>query len=70
MPPAGGRSTPPFSFPRKKTGGVTVQKKGVRLAVSGSNKPFASGMRLPERGVAALKLLYDLVCFYYPLPLC
>jgi len=29
MPPAGGRSTPPFSFPRKKTGGVTVQKKGV-----------------------------------------
>ena len=44
---------PPFSFPRKKTGGVTVQKKGVRLAVSGLNKPFASGMRLPARGVAA-----------------
>ena len=44
---------PPFSFPRKKTGGVTVQKKGVRLAVSGLNKPFASGMQLPARGVAA-----------------
>ena len=44
---------PPFSFPRKKTGGVTVQKKGVRLAVSGLNKPFASGMRMPARGVAA-----------------
>ena len=46
---------PPFSFPRKKTGGVTVQKKGVRLAVSGLNKPFASGMqiRLPARGFAA-----------------
>ena len=44
---------PPFSFPRKKTGGVTVQKKGVRLTVSGLNKPFASGMRLPARGVAA-----------------
>ena len=44
---------PPFSFPRKKTGGVTVQKKGVRLAVSGLNKPFASGMQLPARDVAA-----------------
>jgi len=29
MLPAGGKTTPPFSFPRKKTGGVTVQKKGV-----------------------------------------
>ena len=44
---------PPFSFPRKKTGGVTVQKKGVRLAVSGLNKPFASGMQMPARGFAA-----------------
>ena len=56
MPPAGGRSTPPFSFPRKKTGGVTVQKKGVRLAVSGLNKPFASGMRMPARGDAAFSI--------------
>ena len=45
---------PPFSFPRKKTGGVTVQKKGVRLAVSGLNKPFASGMGMPARGIAAV----------------
>ena len=47
---------PPFSFPRKKTGGVTVQKKGVRLAVSGLNKPFASGMRMPARGGAAFSV--------------
>ena len=47
---------PPFSFPRKKTGGVTVQKKGVRLAVSGLNKPFASGMRMPARGDAAFSI--------------
>ena len=47
---------PPFSFPRKKTGGVTVQKKGVRLAVSGLNKPFASGMQLPARGDAAFNI--------------
>ena len=47
---------PPFSFPRKKTGGVTVQKKGVRLAVSGLNKPFASGMRMPARGKAAFSI--------------
>ena len=46
----------PFSFPRKKTGGVTVQKKGVRLAVSGLNKPFASGMRMPARGGAAFSI--------------
>ena len=51
---------PPFSFPRKKTGGVTVQKKGVRLAVSGLNKPFASGMRMPASGFAALALQDDL----------
>ena len=45
--------TPPFSFPRKKTGGVTVQKKGVRLAVSGLNGLYASGMEMSARGVAA-----------------
>jgi hypothetical protein len=61
---------PPFSFPRKKTGGVTVQKKGVCLAVSGSNDLYASGMKMIARGVAALALLDDLAYFYYPLPLC
>ena len=50
------RAPPPFSFPRKKTGGVTVQKKGVRLAVSGLNKPFASGMGMPARGKAAFSI--------------
>ena len=58
---------PPFSFPRKKTGGVTVQKKGVGLAVSGSNDLYASGMKMIARGVAALALLDDLAYFYYPL---
>jgi len=27
-------------------------------------------MQLPARGFAALALLYDLTCSYYPLPLC
>jgi len=40
------------------------------LAASGLNGLYASGMEMSARGVAALKLLYDLVCFYYPLPLC
>ena len=48
------RPHPPFSFPRKKTGGVTVQKKGVRLAVSGLNGLYASGMEMSARGVAEL----------------
>ena len=56
VPLRGTKPHPPFSFPRKKTGGVTVQKKGVRLAVSGLNKPFASGMRMPARGDAAFSI--------------
>ena len=32
MPPAGGETTPPIFFPEKKTGGVTVQKKGTYIA--------------------------------------
>ena len=34
------------------------------MAVSGLNDFYASGMEMPERGKAALELLYDL-----PLPL-
>ena len=56
VPLRGTKPHPPFSFPRKKTGGVTVQKKGVRLAVSGLNKPFASGMGMPARGKAAFSI--------------
>ena len=54
------REYPPLNPPRER----------FRLAVSGLNNLYAFGMQLPARGVAALKLLYDLVCFYYPLPLC
>ena len=39
-------------------------------AASGLDDFYASGMKMPARGVAALALLYDLSCFYYPLPLC
>ena len=39
------------------------------MAVSGLNDLGTSGMRMPARGGAALELLYDLVYFYYPLPL-
>ena len=36
---------PPFSFPRKKTGGVTVQKKGVCIA----SEQLEELRRLPNR---------------------
>ena len=39
------------------------------MAVLGLNDLGTSGMRIPARGGAALELLYDLVYFYYPLPL-
>ena len=39
----------PFSFRGKKTGGVTVQKKGVRLAASILNDFYASGMIVPAK---------------------
>ena len=37
------------------------------MAVSGLNDLYASGMGMSARGVAALALLYDLTCSYYPL---
>ena len=37
-------STPPFSFPRKKMGGVTVQKKGVCIVCLPLNSLFACGL--------------------------
>ena len=54
------REYPPLNPPRER----------FRLAVSGLNNLYASGMQLPARGFAALALLYDLTCSYYPLPLC
>ena len=54
------REYPPLNPPRER----------FRLAVSGLNNLYASGVGMPARGVAALALLYDLAYFYYPLPLC
>ena len=45
--------TPPFSFPGKKTGGVTVQKKGVCIASEQLEELQCLPMLLPARGVAA-----------------
>ena len=46
---------PPFSFPRKKTGGVTVQKKGVCIVCLPLNILFACGLHcLP--GVVSKRL--------------
>ena len=51
------REWPPLDPPRERLG----------LAVSGLNDLYASGMGMSARGVAALALLYDLTCSYYPL---
>ena len=59
----------PFSFV-KENGPFGTPRERLRLAVSGLDDFYASGMKMPARGVAALALLYDLSCFYYPLPLC
>ena len=47
--------TPPFSFPGKKTGGVTVQKKGVCIASEQLEELQCLPMLLPARGVAAFE---------------
>lgn len=54
------RDTPPLNPPREN----------FTLVASGLNGLYASGMKIPARGVAALALLDDLAYFYYPLPLC
>ena len=65
----GSESKGPFSFV-KENGPFGTPRERLRLAVSGLDDFYASGMKMPARGVAALALLYDLSCFYYPLPLC
>ena len=57
-----------FSF-AKENGPFGTPRERLRLAVLGSKGLFASGMEMPARSGAALELLYDLVYFYYPLPL-
>ena len=65
----GSESKGPFSF-AKENGPFGTPRERLRLAVSSLNILYASGMGIPARGGAALKLLYDLICSYYPLPLC
>ena len=49
-----------FSFLGKRISPFDPQEKGIRLAVWISNNLYASGMKIPARGEAALQLLYDL----------
>jgi hypothetical protein len=63
-------TTPLIFFPEKENGRCDRPKERLRLAVSGLNDLYASGMKMIARGVAALALLDDLAYFYYPLPLC
>jgi len=66
---AAAQCTPHFlSVERKRA--VPVQKKGVYIASEQLEELQCLPIALPARGVAALALLYDLSCFYYPLPLC
>ena len=59
-----------FSFLGKRISPFDPQEKGIRLAVWSSNNLYASGMKMPARGGAALALQDDLAYSYYPLPLC
>ena len=49
-----------FSFLGKRISPFDPQEKGIRLAVSGSNGLYASGMNMPAHGKASLALRYDL----------
>ena len=49
-----------FSFLGKRISPFDPQEKGIRLAVWSSNNLYASGMKMPARGKAALALRYDL----------
>ena len=55
----GSESKGPFSF-AKENGPFGTPRERLRLAVSGLDDFYASGMKMPARGVAALALLYDL----------
>ena len=59
---------PPFSFPRKKTGGVTVQKKGVSHCKRAARRAaMLADCTALCAALPRLALLYDLTCSYYPL---
>ena len=59
---------PPFSFPRKKTGGVTVQKKGVSHCKRAARRAaMLADCTALCAALPRLALLYDLTCSYHPL---
>ena len=60
------RDATPIFFPEKENGRRPSKRKAFRLAASGLNKTFASGMGIPARGGAALALLYDLPLLLLP----
>ena len=68
--PRRGASQRGHSLSQKRMAPLQPQEKCFLLAVSGLNALFASGMKLPARGKAALALQDDLADSYYPLPLC
>ena len=64
-------TTPPIFFPWKENGRCDRPKeRRFFIASKQLEEARCLPMLLPARGVAALALLYDLVCSYYPLPLC
>ena len=64
------RTTPPIFFPEKENGRCDRSKERRLHCQPFLEKFLCLPMLLPARGEAALQLLYDLVCSYYPLPLC
>ena len=60
MPPAGGRGKGDILFRKREYPLWNPKRKAFRLAVSGLNDSYASGMGMPARGVAALELQDDL----------
>ena len=59
--------TPPFSFPGKKTGGVTVQKKGVFHCKRAARRAaMLADCTAHSAALPRLKLLYDLPLLLLP----
>ncbi len=59
-----------FSFLGKRISPFDPQEKGIFIASEQLEEVRRLPIALPARGFAALALLYDLTCSYYPLPLC
>ena len=59
-----------YSLSKENTPFGTPRERRFFIASKQLEEVRCLPMLLPARGVAALALLYDLVCSYYPLPLC